>query len=233
MTDDCLILVVGASILVLPETDQMEVYDDLIDSTLLAQLVANKRIEKFPGVNWYDAYVGVLDDFWLRHQKSSQTWKVSDEAEETSLDFFTAALSQGALGQTRTMTNVLARMAKMSGEEPAIQLLRSYMTVSDAGQSITAPASSMDVRLLVTCANSPSSITTSYVQFKTREALTSNPLQQVFQPDDVRGVVQANHARANLSETLYGPARRAIALKVRDRRASSVATLTLPAEIES
>lgn len=87
MTDDCLILVVGASILVLPETDQMEVYDDLIDSTLLAQLVANKRIEKFPGVNWYDAYVGVLDDFWLRHQKSSQTWKVSDEAEETSLDF--------------------------------------------------------------------------------------------------------------------------------------------------
>lgn len=229
MADDCLILVVGASILVLPETDEMEVYDDLVDSTLLAQLVANKKIEKSPGLNWYDAYVGVLDDFWLRHQKSRQTWNVSNETEETSLDFFTTALSRGALGQTRTITNVLARMAKMSDEEPAIQLLRSYM----AEQSIAAPGSPVDVRLLVTCANSPSSITTSYVQFKLREALTSNPLKQVYQPDDVRGVVQVNHARAILSETLYGSARKTIALKVRDRRASSVATLTLPAEIES
>ncbi|MCP1474233.1 hypothetical protein ABIA54_001680 [Pseudomonas sp. EB276 TE3739] len=233
MADNWLILVVGASILVLPETDELEVYDDLVDSTLLAQLVANKKVEKSPGLNWYDAYVGVLDDFWLRQQKSSQTWTVSNETEETSLDFFTTALTRGALGHTRTMTNVLARMAKMAGEEPAIQLLRNCMTIAETGQAITAPASSMDVRLLVTCANSPSSITTSHVQFKTREALTSNPLQQVYQPDDVRGVVQANHARATLSETLYRSARKAIALKVRDRRASSVARLTLPEEIES
>ncbi|MBV4486485.1 hypothetical protein HU727_012865 [Pseudomonas sp. SWRI153] len=225
MASDFSVLIVGASILILPKTDRVEIYDDSVNSILLAQLVANKKIEKEPGLNWYDVYISVLDDFWLRHQKTRQTWNVSNSTEETSLEFFSAALSYGALGQTCTVAKVLAQMGRMSGDEPAIQLLRSHMA-APAAQSATVPAPSTTVRLLVTYADSPSSITTSFVEFSMREAVAANPFLQAYQPDNVEGLVQANHARASLSETRYGPVRDAIALKVRERRAISVATLT-------
>ncbi|WP_339431839.1 MULTISPECIES: hypothetical protein [unclassified Pseudomonas] len=233
MVDEYLTVVVGNSIVLVPEADGVAAYDDLLNSTLLAQLVANKKVEKSTGINWYDAYVGVLDDFWLRQKKTKQTWEFSLDAEELAPDVFTAMLTNGALGETHTIATVLARIAKLPGDDPALQLLRRCMQASVEPESSAEPAPLADVRLLVICAKSPTSITSAYVEFKTRRVLGPNPFQQPYPTCDLQGLVYVHHARANLSETLYGPARDAIALKVSGKVAGNVATLTLPTEIES
>ncbi|WKV97075.1 hypothetical protein PYV50_26520 [Pseudomonas sp. H22_DOA] len=46
MVDEYLTMVVGNSIVLVPEVEGAAAYDDLINSILLAQLVANKKIEK-------------------------------------------------------------------------------------------------------------------------------------------------------------------------------------------
>ncbi|MFJ7314175.1 hypothetical protein ACIQVE_15685 [Pseudomonas sp. NPDC098747] len=241
MIDEYVTMVVGNSIVLLPEADGVAAYDDLVNSIFLAQLVANKKIEKSPEVIWYDAYVEVLDAYWLRPRKANQTWEFSHNAEELTPDVFTAMLTNGALGEAHTTAAVLARIAKLSGEEPALQLLRSRMQASvepepqpqPQPQPCAVPASLTAVRLLVIVAKSPSSITSAYVEFKTRHVLSPNPFQRSYPSDDLQGLVHVHHARANLSETLHGPARDAIALKVRDRLAGNVATLILPKEVES
>ncbi|WWL43840.1 hypothetical protein V5O39_20265 [Pseudomonas parakoreensis] len=56
----------------LPESGHSSDYDDLVQSSLLAQLVANKKIEDAKVESWYDAYIAVLDDFWVRSLKSRE-----------------------------------------------------------------------------------------------------------------------------------------------------------------
>ena len=233
MVDECLTMVVGNSIVLVPEVDGAAAYDDLINSILLAQLVANKKIEKKPEVIWYDAYMEVLDAYWLRPEKAHQTWGFRHKTEELLPNVFTAMLTHGASGDAHTIAAVLARIAKLSDEEPALQLLRSHMQalVEPAPAKVSAPLTS--VRLLVIDAKSPTSITSAYVEFKTRKVLSPNPFQPSYQSDDLHGLVHVHHACETLVEQLYGPVRAAIAVKVRDRLAGNVATLTLPAEVKS
>ncbi|MBC3207314.1 hypothetical protein HU755_10990 [Pseudomonas sp. SWRI111] len=224
-------LVVGACILIVPEHEGQEVYSGLIEATLLAQLVANKQTENNRHINWYSAYVQVLDDFWLRQQKSRETWQINSTTAETALQLFTAALPRHAPLQQRVMATILAKIAQLPSDDAALQRLHSYMNKPAAAGSSDLPATMTPVRLLVICADSPTSITSVYAEFKTREALSPNPFQQIYQAGDIQGPVQVYHARANLSETRYGVARDAIARKVADRLAGSVAVLTLPKEI--
>lgn len=233
MVDEYLTMVVGNSIVVVPEIEGAAAYDDLINSILLAQLVANKKIEKKPEVIWYDAYMEVLDAYWLRPQKANQTWGFRHNAEELVPNAFTAMLTHGALGNAHTIAAVLARIAKLPDEEPALQLLRSHMQASVEPARAKVSAAATSVRLLVIDAKSPTSITSAYVEFKTRKVLSPNPFQQSYQSGDLHGLVHVHHACETLVEQLYGPVRAAIAIKVRDRLVGNVATLTLPKEVKS
>ena len=231
MDDECLVLIVGACVVIIPDGERLEVYSDLVNSILLAQLVANKKREKSLSPDWYGTYVSVLDDFWLRHQKSKQTWQVSNPGSQSALEFFNTALSNDAMSETRIMGAVLQRMAQIPGDELAIQRLRSFMNISSAAGADSVPASLAKVQLMVTVANAVDSFASAFVEFKTSLELNPNPFQQVYQSADVRGLVQAHHAWASLSEIRYSGAREAIARKVRDKLADSVAVLNLPREI--
>ena len=233
MVDEYLTMVVGNSIVAVPEVEGAAAYDDLINSILLAQLVANKKIEKKPEVIWYDAYMEVLDAYWLRPQKANQTWGFRHNAEELVPNAFTAMLTHGALGNAHRIAAVLARIAKLPDEEPALQLLRSHMQASVEPARAKVSAAATSVRLLVIDAKSPTSITSACVEFKTRKVLSPNPFQQSYQSGDLHGLVHVHHACETLVEQLYGPVRAAIAIKVRDRLAGNVATLTLPKEVKS
>lgn len=233
MVDEYLTMVVGNSIVAVPEVEGAAAYDDLINSILLAQLVANKKIEKKPEVIWYDAYMEVLDAYWLRPQRANQTWGFRHKAEELVPNAFTAMLTHGALGNAHTIAAVLARFAKLPDEEPALQLLRSHMQASVEPARAKVSAAATSVRLLVIDAKSPTSITSAYVEFKTRKVLSPNPFQQSYQSGDLHGLVHVHHACETLVEQLYGPVRAAIAIKVRDRLVGNVATLTLPKEVKS
>lgn len=233
MVDEYLTMVVGNSIVLVPEVGGAAAYDDLINSILLAQLVANKKIEKKPEVIWYDAYMEVLDAYWLRPQKANQTWEFRHNAEELVPNAFTAMLTHGALGNAHRIAAVLARIAKLPDEEPALQLLRSHMQTSVEPARAKVSAAATSVRLLVIDAKSPTSITSACVEFKTRKVLSPNPFQQSYQSGDLHGLVHVHHACETLVEQLYGPVRAAIAIKVRDRLAGNVATLTLPKEVKT
>ena len=233
MVDEYLTMVVGNSIVAVPEVEGAAAYDDLINSILLAQLVANKKIEKKPEVIWYDAYMEVLDAYWLRPQKANQTLGFRHNAEELVPNAFTAMLTHGALGNAHRIAAVLARIAKLPDEEPALQLLRSHMQTSVEPARAKVSAAATSVRLLVIDAKSPTSITSACVEFKTRKVLSPNPFQQSYQSGDLHGLVHVHHACETLVEQLYGPVRAAIAIKVRDRLAGNVATLTLPKEVKT
>jgi hypothetical protein len=224
------VLIVGAAVVLVPSVDEPSRYKDLIDSVLLAQLAANKKIEKTPDVDWYNAYVEFLDDYWLRHSRTRQEWPVAQDSVESVGDWIIASMFKDAVDKGGATAATLQRLARLSGNEPAMGLLRGHMQKISTDESGDVLAPAMAVRLLVVVAYTPTSVTSVYMELKTDQALGSNPLAQRYQAEDVQGSVCMRYAGAYLSETLYGPVRDAIALKVRDRLEDNVAMLTLTDE---
>jgi hypothetical protein len=224
------VLIVGACVVIIPAADGATQYKDLVDSVLLAQLIANKKIEKAPDVDWYNAYVEFLDDYWLRHTRARQEWPVAQDSVESVSDWVIAAISQDAVDKGSATAATLQRLARLSGNEPAMGLLRGHMQKisTDESGDVLAPAKA--VRLLVVIAQTPTSVASVYIELKTRQIISANPLAQRHLAEDVQGSVCMRYAGANLSGTLYGPVRDAIALKVKDRLEDSVAMLTLTDE---
>lgn len=231
MDDNYQVLIVGAGILIIPGDESPEVYGDVLDSILLAQLVANKNSEKSSARNWYDVYVSVLDDFWLRQQRTKQTWQINNSMSQSALTFFSTGLSNDAWPDTAIIGDVLARAARICGDDPALQKLRSAMKRPVALD--TPSASSGVVHLLVVVAHSPTSFSSGFIEFTAQVELSQNPFQQTYQPEDIQGLVQVRHARATLAEMRYSGVREAIARKVRDKVADNVTLLNLPKEISA
>lgn len=227
MNYDYSVSVVGAAIVIVPEPDGLAAHDDLVNSVFLAQLVANKQLEKEPAADWYDAYVSVLDDFWLRHTKAREERLITQHTGESAIDWVTAAMATGASDEGRVAAATLARVASESGAEPGMSLLRSHMQKASADKSTEVTAPPKVVRLLVILARTPTSITSVYVEFKTSLEINPNPLAQLYRAEDVPGVVSMRYARANLSEVLYGPAREAVTFKIREKREGQIVTLSL------
>lgn len=221
------VLIVGACVVIIPAADGAAQYTDLVNSVLLAQLIANKKIEKAPEIDWYNTYVEFLDDYWLRRTRGRQDWSIAQDSVESVSDWLIAAISQDAVDKGSTTAATLQRLARLSGNEPAMGLLRGHMQKisTDESGDVLAPAKA--VRLLVVIAQTPRSVASVYVELKTRQIISSNPLAQRHLAEDVQGSVCMRYAAANLSETLYSPVRDAIALKVRDKYQDNVAMLTL------
>lgn len=230
MSGEYSVLIVGAAIVLVPSVDEPTRYKDLIDSVLLAQLAANKKIEKAADLDWYNAYVEFLDDYWLRHSRTRQEWPVARDGVESVGDWIIASMFKNAEDKRGAAAATLQRLTRLSGAEPAMGLLRGHMQKISTGEPGGVLAPAMAVRLLVIVAYTPTSITSVYMELKTNQALDSNPLAQRYQADDVRGSVCLRYAGAYLSERLYGPVRDAIALKVRDRLEDNTAMLTLTDE---
>ncbi|MHC8291698.1 hypothetical protein [Pseudomonas sp. LB3P58] len=227
MSRDYSVSVVGGAIVIVPGSDGQAAHDDLVNSVLLAQLVANKKIEKNPKADWYNAYVEVLDDFWLRQTKAREERLITENSVESAIEWVAAAMSKGASGEGQAAAAILARVASVSGTEPAMSLLRSHVQKTSVDESTEVPAPPNVVRLLVILARTPTSFTSVCLEFKTHLEISPNPLVQLYQAEDVQGAVSMRYARVYLSETLYGPARDAIALKVREKLDANVAMLSL------
>jgi hypothetical protein len=214
------VLVVGTGVVLFPVAEAPSLYNDLINSVLLAQLAADKKIEKTPDTVWYNDYMGFLDKYWLRHSRVRQEWSIAPDNVESVGDWFIAAISKDPVKQRTAAAATLQQLTRLTGSEPALELLRRQM------QRVSAYGS-RDVRLLVVVAHTPTSVSSLYMELRTDRAIDCNPLAQRYHSEDVAGTVCMRYADANLSETLYSPVRDAIALKVRGRLNDSVATLTL------
>ncbi|MCP1441875.1 hypothetical protein J3D54_001007 [Pseudomonas sp. GGS8] len=227
MSCDYSVAVVGAAIVIVPVSDGLAGHDDLVNSVFLAQLVANKQVEKDPTADWYNVYVNVLDDFWLRQIKAREERLITEHSGESAIDWVAAAMAKGAPGEGRVAAATLARVASVSGTEPAMNLLRSHMQKASADESTEVTAPPKVVRLLVILARTPTSVTSVYLEFRTPLEISPNPLAQLYRAEDVQGTVSMRYARANLSEVLYGPAREAVAFKIREKLEGQVAMQSL------
>lgn len=227
MSCDYSVSVVGRAIVIVPESDGLAAHDDLVNSVLLAQLVANKKVEKDPKADWYNAYVEVLDDFWLRQTKAREERLITENSVESAIEWVIAAISKGDSGEGQATAATLARVASVSGADPGMSLLRSHMQKVSVDESTEVTAPTKAVRLLVILARAPTAITSMYLEFKTSLEINPNPLTQLYRAEDVPGVVSMRYARANLSEVLYGPAREAVAFKIREKREGQVMMLRL------
>ncbi|WP_240795623.1 MULTISPECIES: hypothetical protein [Pseudomonas] len=221
------VLIVAGAVVLIPPADKPERYQDLINSLLLAQLAANKKLEKDPGIGWYDVYMEFLDKYWLRHFRARLDLSVAQGNSVSVVDWVVAPEFGGAVEQCDVANAVMRRLAALSASEPALELLRGYMQKGASDASTDQSDVSRIIRLLVVVAHSPMSMSSVYIEFATARILADNPLAELFQAEDIRGSVCRRSASANLSETLYGPVRAAIALKVQDRLEANVALLRL------
>ncbi|TKJ84943.1 hypothetical protein PkoCFBP13504_10365 [Pseudomonas koreensis] len=220
-------MIVGAAILLVPESEDLGGYDDVVNSILLAQLVANKQAEKTPDINWYDVYTQVLDDFWLRYIKTQEDQYLAPGSDSSVIQALAAVMSRMSVEQGQRTAAVLSRLAGISPVHPAIDLLRTHMQKPSAAQSSQRPVSANKLHLLVMVAETPASFSSVYLSLETEQVLSPNPLTLMHQAENGQGVLTLRYAQANLSEVLYGLARETVSGKVKDRIATNVALLTL------
>lgn len=219
--------VVGAAVLITPRTEQVRAYGDAVNSILYAQLVANKRVEKEPGIDWYNVYTQVLDNFWVRHVKGVEDITRVPGSVELSIDRVMGFLSRTDPGMKPAIYELLDRCAGLSAAHPAIKLLRAHVQGMPDEQALPVPAPILDAHLMIMVASSPTVLSSVYVEMNTRQPLGANPLADVYQARDIEGRVILRYAQATLSRALYDHVRDDIALRVRERLETNVAPLTL------
>ena len=231
MESDCSVLIVGAAILLVPGSARSGDYDDVINCMLFAQLVANKQVAKDSGVDWYDAYSQVLDNFWLRFVKTREDNHLGPESAVSAATLIVAAMAKMEDDLGRLTAEAMSRLVKAPDSHPAIKLLRRHMhKAGDASVERTTEAAE-GAHVLVIVARTPDLLSSVYMRFQTRHALDRHPLATLGRGADLRGVITLRCAQANLSEDLYRLAREGVALKVKDRIAANVALLTAGDEL--
>ncbi|MHA3737997.1 hypothetical protein ACXR0M_20310 [Pseudomonas sp. Eth.TT006] len=223
MSAEYRVLVVGVAVIMIPADEGPERYKDLIDSILLSQLVADRKIQETPLTDWYSAYVRFMDQYWLRQVKSRQDRSVPQGAVEVMSAWAVDSLLAHGSDENGSMAAIVKRLVMLSGDQPALKILRRHMQRTIPDIVVEKPVAEGHTRLLMVVARTPTSFTSGYIEFKTAQILSPNPFSQCYEGGQVDGDVTLRHAEAKLSETRYGPVRAAIDAKIQDRRESHIA----------
>lgn len=196
--------------LVVPGKNQATAYADLIDSVLLAQLVADGKVKGDSEASWYDLYVSVLDDFWLRQSKVRHDINISDHGSDSFFEWLTQAVTLLAPDGSRYLIPALHQITSSADLHATVSSNNNHAGSESAAQWLSRPGA------LVIVAQSPTSFTSVYVELTTRQQTVFQPWER-FQTELVNGAVSLRFAQASLSEVLYRPVRRAIAVKVKNK----------------
>jgi hypothetical protein len=216
-------VVVGSALVIVSGADRLAIGTDVINSLLLAQLVANKEVERNPARNWYDACLQVLDDFWVRHSRAQNTWRPPQESSESAVDWIAAAMGDGNLSEGQTIAAAVRRVSDVPGADPAIDMLRRHLQSDHVGEVPEAVEVLRKTRLLVVLAQSPNSLTSVYLEFQSHQEIGPNPFAQLYRASDLQGSICMRYDQAKLAEVIYGPVRKAVALKVQGKLEANVA----------
>ncbi|MFW9079408.1 hypothetical protein ACOI9X_09035 [Pseudomonas sp. P2757] len=226
MKNDFFLMAVGSALLIVSRAHKVQAYDDLVSSILLAQLVANKKVEKESAQDWYDSYVSVLDDFWLRSSRARRDVQVNAGITQTPLQWLASLENVATLVKGQVFAEALAHAAGINCTESAMRVMHKHMEKPPKTEAPLMPRPIKDVHMLVILAPTPTTFDSVYLEFRTRQETSFTPWAR-FQSEDVEGSVCIRTARANLSETLYQPVRDAIAMKIRDKIDGNVVHLTM------
>lgn len=214
MANEFSMFVNAAAIVLIPSTSVEARNSDLMNSLLLAQLVATKREQASPATPWYDSFVKVLGDYWISNIKTRQDMRPEKNSTASPLEWIAPALANGSSEQRRVVMASLENIARLQGSLPAMTALRAHVQKAPDPDQGESSSQSSPVRLLVIAAQGEASMACICLQFNTRQVVDPNPWGQRFNADDIDGCVSAHFFNAHLAETLYAPAREAIARKV-------------------
>lgn len=226
MESDCSVLIVGAAILLVPDPENLGDYDDVINSVLFAQLVANKQIERDSSVDWYDTYTQVLDNFWPRFLKTREDEYPRSDREESVATLSVTAMANMEAGLGRLTAVAMSRLVNVPESSPAINLLSRQMHKSGDSLAERPSGAGSDVHMLVIVAKTPDSLSSVYISFQHPPGLKPHPLAPFSRETDLPGVITLRCAQAKLSEGLYRLAREGVAMKIKDRIAANVIVVT-------
>ncbi|MFW9268658.1 hypothetical protein ACLK1G_15870 [Pseudomonas sp. NR3] len=214
MDEEYSVFVNAAAVVLVPSSAREAGADDLMNSLLLAQLVANKSLQRLPIADWYGAYMDVLNVAWVSGTKRRKDLWPKKEDVNSPLKWAAAFPLDDRPDQQQQIMAVLARVAALSGTLPAMGILRKHAQKQSEADPTLLPPSSKPVRLLVIVAQSAVSITGLCLQFNTGKVIDANPWGQRFDAEGIDGAVSVRYVRMQLSETLFAPAREVIARKV-------------------
>ncbi|MDX9666649.1 hypothetical protein QMK50_16910 [Pseudomonas sp. P5_152] len=214
MEQHYMVYAVRDAVVALPGANGLATCSDVVKSCLLAQLVANKKMQMKAAVDWYDAYLQVVDDFWIRSLKAQQHFSLGPQSGSSPLEWAAGMMTNCKDRSGQAFAAFLPHIAHLNSSVAAIGELPG-----------NASPPLQDVRLLAILALTPTSIISLYIVFQTRQVLSANPWSQAFCVEEVVGPVCIRQARANLSELLYARAREAVDLKLRDKLSDNLAKL--------
>lgn len=214
MKQHYMVYAVGGAVVALPGANGLATCADVVKSSLLAQLVADKKVQMKAPVDWYDAYLQVVNDFWISTLKTQQHFSLGSQKRSSPLEWAAGTMANCKDRSVQAFCTFLPHIAHLNRPVAAIGELPE-----------NASPTLQQVRLLAILALTPTSIISLYIGFQTRQVLSANPWSQVFRGEDVVGAVCVRQARANLSEVLYAQAREAVDLKLGDKLSDNLAKL--------
>jgi len=226
MESDCSVLIVGAAVLLMPDSARLGDYSDVINSVLFAQLSANKQVTKDSSVDWYDAYSQVLDSLWLRSVKTREDFDLKPDSATSATTLIVAAMAEIEKDLATLTAEAMFRVVNASDSNRAINVLRTHMHKSGDTSVEQSPEAAENAHMLVIVARTPDSLSSVYISYQNCPPLNSHPRVLPGLGAELQGLITLRCAQANLSETLYRLAREGIALRLKDRIAANVVLFT-------
>ncbi|WP_250964100.1 hypothetical protein [Pseudomonas sp. CG7] len=105
------VFVNAAAVVLVPSSAGQTGADDLMNSLLLAQLVANKSLQRLPIADWYGAYMDVLNVAWVSGTKRRKDLWPKKEDSNSPLKWVAAFPLDDRPDQQQQIMAVLARVA--------------------------------------------------------------------------------------------------------------------------
>jgi hypothetical protein len=198
---------------------------DVLNSVLFAQLVANKKYPEFTlGDGWYDTCQGVLKDSWLQRAVAWDSFGTDAESKRAMVQWVESRLEDQAGNITIAgIAGVFNDIAQLPCNHPATELLREQMSRQKNIEVSGTPAEAVsDVRLQIIVVGQGAVMSSLFIEFETNVHTLTDPLGHLFSSDNVLGNIRLRWFQANLSSVLYVSLRDAIVKKLGDKAAKNI-----------
>lgn len=218
----------GAELIVFLDAAQSTVKEDILASTLYAQLAADKQIDKFTDCsNWHATLLKALATFgWLRLELNGSESDFPESDTFTPVDLFSELLPEVlANWRGKKLKDLLSLLLSSPLSERALALRdRSLLITETLSTDLAATATTVSSALLqISFVLATGEKVSLCVAFKTNETLAENPFTQSFSRLRLVGEINCFRLIGKLDDLRYALFRHKINGALSERRELSFA----------
>lgn len=213
----------GAELVVFLDAAESTVKEDILASTLYAQLAADKQIDKFTDCSgWHATLLKALATFgWLRLELKGSEGDCPESDTFTPVDLFSALLPEAlASWRGKKLENLLNLLFCSPLSDRALALRERSLLITDtlptdsAGSATTVSTALMQISFVLPTGEKVSLC----VAFKTNETLAENPFTQSFAKLERVGEITCFRLIGKLDDLRYALFRHKINGALSERR---------------